>query len=204
MFFMGQYYKPILTVSKNKESETLVFYSPNFDEGLKLMEHAYVGNDLVTAVKIAISHYNSKGYTTKLTWAGDYADDIEGTSNNLYQINKPNVVGKADPEGNLTHFLFKENTFSMEMNIPRYLVNLDFLEYIDYEHVGQSNDKELITDPLPILTADGNGKGRGDYKGDGMKFVGTWKGCRVQFTENQPVWMEELKCYFKKGWGDEE
>ena len=197
---MGQYYKPILTVSENKKSETLVFYSHEFEEGLKLMEHSYVGNYFVTAVKIAIAYYNSWGYTTKLTWAGDYADAVKGETYNLFEKYEPNINVEWGSNGKIEQFSFKDDVFSMEMKVPRYLVNLDFLEYIDYEHIGTDNEDEYIIDPLPLLTADGNGRGGGDYSGSDIDFVGIWKGCIIQFTDTQPIWAEELKCQFKEEW----
>ena len=51
---MGQYYKPTILKDrkvKNKSDIVVWFYSHNYDNGLKLMEHSYKGNNFVNAVR---------------------------------------------------------------------------------------------------------------------------------------------------------
>lgn len=42
---MGQYYKPIILSDDNKV--VAYMYSHDYDNGLKLMEHSYIGNNFV-------------------------------------------------------------------------------------------------------------------------------------------------------------
>ena len=63
---MGQYYVPTL-ISQDGTIHSL--YSHFYDNGLKLMEHSYIGNDFVNAVCTQIWHK-----PTVVAWIGDYSD----------------------------------------------------------------------------------------------------------------------------------
>lgn len=73
---MGQYYRPVLT----KNGKTTLFGNQSLNEltqayddwhGLKIMEHSWLGNELVDG--IAQKLYNRKG---RVAWVGDYTSDI--------------------------------------------------------------------------------------------------------------------------------
>ena len=72
---MGQYYRPLLFKADKEEfnNETLLasFYTHDYDQGLKLMEHSWVTNRVVCAVLCKIKEYGK----VRVVWAGDYADD---------------------------------------------------------------------------------------------------------------------------------
>ena len=57
---MGQYYMPLLI---GKDKKILRFYSHHYNNGLKLMEHSWVGNNFVNAVLGYI-----KGNTAQMTF----------------------------------------------------------------------------------------------------------------------------------------
>ena len=63
---MGQYYRPTL-INENGKISFLVCY--NYNNGAKLMEHSYVGNEFVNAVLSCIWKN-----PMKLAWIGDYSD----------------------------------------------------------------------------------------------------------------------------------
>lgn len=151
---MGQYYKPII-VSHTKK--TILGYWEAFKtmNGRKLMEHSYIGNSLCNCVENYL--YNNGG--GRVVWAGDYADADKGKKSNLYELAE---------ELKKTEFAYdcKEN------DKIRYLVNDDKNEYIDLWNVLSIG--ELTIHPLPLLTAEGNGQGSGDYDGLDMKYVGSW------------------------------
>lgn len=69
---MGQYYMPLLIGSDKK---ILRFYSHNYNNGLKLMEHSWVGNNFVNAVLGYI-----KDNPMRVAWVGDYSDSVENLS----------------------------------------------------------------------------------------------------------------------------
>lgn len=67
---MGQYYMPTL-ISTDGSVRTL--YSHDYENGLKLMEHSYVGNNFVNAVLTLIWEN-----PLRLAWIGDYSNDVYG------------------------------------------------------------------------------------------------------------------------------
>lgn len=66
---MGQYFKPCL-LAEDKKTVIEFMYSHDYGNGLKLMEHSYVGNDFVSAFETLIAHKPKY-----VVWAGDYADN---------------------------------------------------------------------------------------------------------------------------------
>ena len=153
---MGQYYTPII-----KRGETFkTFYSHDYGEGLKLMEHSYQGNWFVSTVLNQL--VNNPG---ELAWVGDYAklEDVEPTKQSLAKefinmqnkkYSKPKVVKKL-----------KEEIF----------INHSKKEYFILSQTPIKEDEDgFKIHPLPLLTAIGNGKGGGDYRGVNDSLVGKW------------------------------
>jgi hypothetical protein len=64
---MGQYFQPCI-LAENKKKVINWMYSHNYDNGLKLMEHSYLGNDFVSAFETLIANKPQR-----VVWAGDYA-----------------------------------------------------------------------------------------------------------------------------------
>jgi hypothetical protein len=50
--------------------------------------------------------------------------------------------------------------------------------------------------PLPLLTADGNGRGGGDYNGEGIDHVGTWARDRISLMKEIPEDFTEITPNF--------
>lgn len=72
---MGQYYTPIILDEDGKIEYYLS--SHDFNNGLKLMEHSWLGNEFVAAVESLLAQEAPR----RVVWAGDYADpevDAEG------------------------------------------------------------------------------------------------------------------------------
>ena len=146
---MGQYYQPVILSENNKVLEWV--YSHEYDNGLKLMEHSYIGNNFVRAFESLI-HNNPK----RVVWAGDYADK-EPSGKNLFAKCTDN--NKVRPETSLSD------------EDCRYLVNHTRYLYVDTLKRG----KEWAIHPLPLLTSEGNGQGGGDFSGDDPdNLVGSW------------------------------
>lgn len=160
---MGQYYYPI---SLDKME---YLYSHDYDNGLKLMEHSWIGNNFVHAVENAISK-GGKWFKDRIVWAGDYADVEEGTEENLHSM------------------VDKKVHFDDTPNKLRYLVNLDTREYVDKIKIPVSdihNNHEYKINPLPLLTCEGNGRGGGDYHKE-HHLTGTWSRNRVILQKTKP------------------
>ena len=64
---MGQYYYPTIIRKNGTRNHSEQFYSHNYGNGLKLMEHSYVGNNFTETVIAQL--YDEPG---RLAWMGDY------------------------------------------------------------------------------------------------------------------------------------
>ena len=75
---MGQYYRPISL--EKKESVC----SHDYDNGLKLMEHSWIGNDFVNVIEHLIAE-DGPWFGTRIVWAGDYAEPELDENGNVIQ-----------------------------------------------------------------------------------------------------------------------
>lgn len=125
-------------------------------EWSKLMEHAYWDNPLCNAV--AEELYKSP---TELWWVGDYAYESE-------------VYKDCYESGNEVEFL-DCTEFCLD---GKYLINLTKKQFLDCSKFAamSSSDDDWMLHPLPLLTAQGNGRGGGDYYGINSDKVGIWAG----------------------------
>jgi len=180
---MGQYYKPI-SVEKNQ-----FVYSHDYDNGLKLMEHSYIGNNFVGVVEKLISK-GGAWHGDKIVWGGDYADP---------EVDANGEVIKEAYEGKMYDLTLyskvrdnKINPVETKGKSPRYLVNLDTKEYVDLKNVPPFDDGWQIH-PLPLLTCEGNGRGGGDFRGeDPNGLVGKWARNRVVMETVKPKGCKEI------------
>lgn len=164
---MGQYYTP-LAITENGEKAS--FHAHKFGNGLKLMEHSYMGNNFVAAVLNWIHTYGP----ARLWWMGDCSDpsDFENTEikfskKELDKINS-NVYDVAPRE--------------QDENFKKYIVaNLTKKEYIDLFDFERGD-----VCPVPLLTAVGNSRGGGDYWGQCQNEVGSWAGDLLDCSEIVP------------------
>ncbi len=110
---MGQYYKPI---SLNKEGQLVNEWvlSHDYNNGLKLMEHSWLGNDFVSVVETLLIP-GGKWYKKGIVWAGDYADEETDSKTNLYSRckdeNKINPIGIVDDDGDPTRLALAANAW---------------------------------------------------------------------------------------------
>jgi hypothetical protein len=181
---MGQYYKPV-SVEKRQ-----YVYSHDYNNGLKLMEHSWIGNDFVGVVEDLIAE-GGAWHGDRIVWAGDYADEEKNRKSNLFSLTEPDKC-KITPEPTKTKY--------------RYVVNMDTKEYVDTKKVPLSdvwedeNGKEwpFTIHPLPLLTCEGNGRGGGDFhKEDPL--VGAWARNRVTVSNTKPKGYAELEFNLFEG-----
>jgi hypothetical protein len=71
----------------------------------------------------------------------------------------------------------------------RYLVNHDTRQYVDKDKAGDVH-------PLPLLTAEGNGRGGGDYRGGNEDLVGIWARDILSAEHEVPAGFAELLVCF--------
>lgn len=178
---MGQYYKPMVINPKARKNKVVKWwYAHKYMEGLKLMEHSYFGNILCNAVENYLLDHPSR-----IVWAGDYAEE-EKYGENLYDMADD---AKCVNEGAVT-------------DLPKgcFVVNLTKGQYYDRDKMYKANlNKEynLSVNPLPLLTAEGNGQGGGDYFGINMQFVGMWARDEIVISTKEPKDFGEIYPYFE-------
>lgn len=173
---MGQYYIP---VSINKEEG---LNPHDFLNGAKLMEHSYINNDLVKNVEFFLSPLGP-WHETKFVWAGDYADEEVkrlGKGDTLYSfISEHRTIispYKVNSLKDKAIALSDEEDFEgFKSEDYPFIVNHSKRQFVD-KRKALDNDGWKIH-PLPLLTADGNGRGGGDYYESSPDFdkVGMWK-----------------------------
>jgi hypothetical protein len=174
---MGQYYKAVFLEPDKKTPKTFGI-AHSVDCGIKMMEHAYIDNPLLNSVL----NYMFKNKDTQdfhLVWAGDYADDEPGTKKNIYSM-------AGDEEDNIP-----EIPYETEKPDVRFIVNLDKMQYVDLWNIPRFT--YMQAHPLALLTAEGNGRGGGDYEGTNMKYVGLW--ARDTITVMDSDWNNATKLH---------
>lgn len=172
---MGQYYVAV-------NVDNMEHVNPHkYDNGSKLMEHSYIGNNFVEAVEFLLiddGENKARWSGQRISWAGDYAPALQGEEENLYTLAKGDglqMLVEAIPEDYI------------------YLINLDKKQYVDKSKCPNmsSNWSDFKVHPLPLLTAEGNGRGGGDYGGD-EDYVGSWARNRIALVNKVPEGYTEI------------
>ena len=207
---MGQYYTAVI-ISENDDIKTVLAH--DFGQGAKLMDFSWCGNQVVNTVLSLI--HNQKA---KVAFIGDYAnDDPYDASVDFYASILPResfekYYKAAWDKNEKEKYKMRKYRFSkadMEMldmdTIGKYLVNHDKSEYIDIE--AYIKDAKIImhndywaVNPLPLLTACGNGRGGGDFfsENTGFEDVGIWAFSTLEYTEHIPAGYKQACFIFKR------
>lgn len=159
---MGQFYL-VFNLDRNERYR--------ITHGHKMMEHAYIGHDQVNLVELVLLP-GEQWHKQRIVWAGDYAPAEEGEDYNLY----------AHPNVNEVNITFKEQIQ------PRYIINHDKKLFIDKKHfIDKHNKHKDQIHPLVLLTAEGCGRGMGDYGGkDEDNLIGLWARDRISTSFAKP------------------
>lgn len=175
---MGQYYKPINIANGQW------LYSHDYGNGLKLMEHSWIGNQFVGAVmKLMIT--SGQWHKKPIVWCGDYYNE-EGEEDYYDKVEDENKINPKE-------FLSEKEQFNAV------LVNHTKRQYVVYSKLPKHSNGWQIN-PLPLLTALGNGRGGGDYYDnlpDSDK-VGIWAKDILSVEFEIPEGFAELKVSFKE------
>jgi len=183
---MGQYDIVIILSDIKRTPEIIRMWTrPHTNEnGGKLTEHSYIGNNFVQAVEHLISP-EGMFYMSRIVWAGDYADPEQNESCNLYNNVYNNYNG-----------LF-QCPKSHDTSSYRYIVNHSKKLYVDKERCPENKNKyNSIVHPLPLLVSEGNGCGGGDYRGNNAELCGTWARDNISVEKTMPNDYNELVCDF--------
>lgn len=194
---MGQYYKPI-NIDKKE-----FLNSHSFDNGLKLMEHSYIGNRFMEVVELLLIE-KGRWYKDRIVWAGDYADVEPDTEGQGYKGKGENLYLLIDEEKGINPVApyeidkFKEENNLKDMSIFRYIVNHTLKQFVDKERLVSFDGWKIH--PLSLLTAEGNGRGGGDYHEENpdSNLVGKWARCSISLEKVKPEGYEELMVNFKE------
>ena len=174
---MGQYYKPAI-LGENKKTVIKWMYSHDYGNGLKLMEHSYIGNGFVSAFESLILNKPQR-----VVWAGDYAEPCKRRKTNVYKrcLDGNNVVTIDPPT----------------LEQTRYIINHSKKLYVDKNNYKAIDADDWQIHPLPLLTSEGNGQGGGDYysKND-ANLIGTWARDVISVSDKAPEDYNELKTNF--------
>lgn len=189
---MGQYFHP---VNLDKDKKHLVAH--DFDNGLKLMEHSYLGNNLMNAVERLLMP-GGEWHKDRIVWAGDYADG------------EPDTITDENKEGITIYSMLEDwnklkpsdvNTDDVPAEF-RYICNHTKKQFVDKQSVKPMTQEWAETEgepwkvhPLSLLTCEGNGRGGGDYRGDNP-LVGTWARDSISIESEKPEGYEELDGTF--------
>ena len=178
---MGQYYHLVILndhkkTYPNKKKVNSWLYSHEFDNGSKLMEFSYIDNHFVGTFEELINKEHGKFAGYPVICAGDYADDepykLNGEKMNIYSLcDDYGKEIKKDDAPKPKHY--------------RYIINETKGLFFDTDRVKEDKDGYKIH-PLPLLIADGNGRGGGDYEGKNERMIGSWKRNVVVTSDNRP------------------
>lgn len=149
---MGQYFKPANTTKK------VNLVAHDFDNGLKIMEHSYIGNNFVEVVMTLLANeWNGDNFV----WAGDYSEEFDYA----YCFDRE----KLNNYRNDLQILFSKDKIL--------IVNYDRREFVDlrkYISEAPKTEYDFQIHPLPMLTCSEQGLGGGDYRGEQDSFLGLW------------------------------
>ena len=162
---MGQYYKPI-----NIDNKQWLYSHEYNHNSLKLMEHSWIGNDFVGAV-MNLMIKGGEWFKKRIVWAGDYYGDEEKEVDYYSQAKDSTKITPLE-------------CMDKKMQKKAIMVNHTKKLYVKYDEMPIGDDGWIVN-PLPLLTACGNGRG-GDYYDQypDCDKVGIWAGdvLSIEFT----------------------
>jgi len=191
---MGQYYQP------TSIDRLEYLYTHDYEgNGLKLMEHSWVGNIFVDT----ICNLLKKGgiwHKTRIAWIGDYTkpDDLAEVQvgDKCFDLHELYDKPSSDnPKG----VIKKIKPKAKKMPGSYLLVNHSKKQFVDITKckpvtVAWSDDEDDKIHPLPLLTASSNGRGGGDFfpSNNSGKYIGTWCGDIISVEFEMPDGYKEI------------
>jgi len=185
-------------------------YAHAFGSFSKLTEHSWISNPLVNSVYSLI--FKS---AKKVAWIGDYAEEAYDSCGEAYtkampfdEFHRFYELAWGDNAKELSPGLFSNRDLSILdfSTKDMFLVNHDREAYIDMPAYIRENTTRggiwdgYCMDPLPLLTACGNGRGGGDFheSGTGYENIGIWAFEYLEYTDKIPQGYIEQRFYFNE------
>ncbi len=206
---MGQYYKPV-----NLEKKQFL-YSHDYGNGLKLMEHSWLGNLFVDAIERLLI-LGGAWYKTPIVWAGDYAESEKDKAKKAkgYNLNTLCYLKEYDEtkklyiqelknhakKRNRKLYLQEKQLFDKieplvakkKLSGYHFIVNHTKNEFID-KRKGLKDSSGWQIHPLPLMTCEGNGGGGGDFYGkDNLNLIGSWARNIISIEKKAPKGYKEI------------
>lgn len=216
---MGQYFRPLVVAGGKK----LTARTREFGSCSKLTEHSFIGDDMVNAALYQL--FEKKG---RLAWLGEFSDEENILGYNLgggYVKDKEDYLSrfyypvwgqsaerlsflKSFPYGDEKIFNQEDTESFIDLDRAGYFaINFTKGIYFSLEaYVKEWRRRgpkipDLCFNPLPLLTAVGNGLGGGDFhKGnEGYEDVGTWAFDEIMISKTKPEGFTEVHYFFEEG-----
>ena len=188
-----------------------------YDNGLKLMEHSYIGNSVMNAVFGQI-----KDHPLRIAWMGDYSDEEQGDvyEHKLMHTAFLHIYETVYGEDQEKHLIQPEPmAFDLD-STGWYLVNHTQRQYISLDtyvnrnkweavwkdwKTGETEAYDMCINPLSLLTACGNDRGGGDYHAGFPDYnkVGLWAFDKIELTQKKPVQYQEVMYSFTEQYREE-
>lgn len=192
---MGQYYKAV-----SLDDRTYLFPHDYVGErkegvnGLKLLEHSYIGNWMLNAVENLIKR-GGRWFGHRIVWAGNYADIEKERNEERVELGLPiDTTFGENVDQNVYDLV--ENRLILPVEYQRrnfrlrFLVNFDRNEFVDLSKVPKIEGWDGRFHPLPFLTCEGNGRGGGDFHTSNPKYldiIGRWARDRITIQTKKPA-----------------
>jgi hypothetical protein len=189
---MGQYYHTIFLDTANSRIRAWMD-AWSYNNGHKLMEHSYIGNNYMAAVEWLLSPLGFF-YKTSIVWAGDYAEPevASDSEEEDERQEKENLYHRADRADHADRqFCGIPSSIFNAADWP-YLVNHTKKEYVVKPTARGS------VHPLSILTSEGNGQGGGDYRGRDEHLAGRWARDIISVEKTTPKDYSEFDVDFEE------
>ena len=212
---MGQYYHPTMI---DNEGTISWINTHAYENGLKLMEHSYIGNSVMNAVFGKI-----KDHPLRIAWIGDYSDEQAGDEyehklmrtafmriyDTVYGDDRDKHLIQPDPmpfDLTSTGWYLVNHTRRQYITMDAYIARNKWKESWKDWKTGKVEEYDMCINPLSLLTACGNDRGCGDYHAGYPDYnkVGTWAFDQIELTRKKPVKYQEVMYSFTEQYKEEE
>lgn len=198
---MGQYYKTVVQATKIEKNESgsygLVKKQFVFEpHGAKLTSCVSEKGNFPLFIEELLYRLQKEEWNTQLVLVGDYAQNNFGCSGSLYEELSGCETEYTIDKDNIVHIDGVE-PFKIPKKHHKYIINCEKQEYVNLEEYN-GNLSALL-----LLTADGNGKGGGDYFSlQDWRKVGSWKYDTI-LVKDEEINKEEdtnISYHFMNDW----